>query len=111
MAWRTLAAADLPEGEAHGAAAWFRTAPEVQFRLGFDGDWQLVSLAGPVSIPGLGDGVLEAQFQDYRRVERWRLPFAIHYRFRGAALLDERVQAWRVGAAAFATSLATPPLP
>lgn len=105
-----LAAAELPDGAAHGAVAWFRALPETRFLLGFDAAWQLVSLAGPVSIPGLGDGVLEAHYQDYRRVERWWLPYAIHYRFRGAALLDERVQEWRVGAA-LAPGFARPPLP
>jgi hypothetical protein len=67
------------------------------FSFGFDARSQLVWLAGPAAVPGLGEGVLEARFEDFRRVERYTLPFAIHYCFRGAPLLDERVREWRVG--------------
>jgi len=69
--------------------------PGARFSLGFDRDLRLVWLAGPVSVPGLGDGSLDARFEDFRRVGRWWLPFAIHYRFRGAPLVDEAIETWR----------------
>jgi len=88
-------AGELPAGAVRGLRVWLRDLGEEPFTLGFDAKLQLVGLAGPVSVPGLGDGVLEARFEDFRRVGRWWLPFAIHYRFRGAALVDEAIEAWR----------------
>lgn len=99
-AWQALSAAELPAGAAHGLRARLPATSDASFELGFDAALRLVSLVGPVSIPGIGDGVLEARFEDFRRVERLWLPFAIHYRFRGAPLCDERVQDWRVDAPA-----------
>lgn len=97
--WQPLAAALLPAGAAQGLRARLAATPDADFELGFDAALRLVRLAGPVTIPGIGDGVLEAHFEDFREVEGLWLPFAIHYRFRGAPLLDERVREWRVGAA------------
>ena len=88
-------ASELPPGAVRGLSAELRDLPGARFALGFDRDLRLVGLAGPVSVPGLGAGPLEARFEDYRRVGRWWLPFAIHYRFRGAPLVDEAIESWR----------------
>jgi len=105
-------ATELPSGAVRGLRAWLRDfsscdlrsasprcaldgLPGGPFTLGFDSKLRLVGLAGPVAVPGLGDGPLEARFEDFRRVGHWWLPFAIHYRFRGAPLVDESVDAWR----------------
>jgi len=88
-------AGELPAGALRGLRVWLRDLGEEPFTLGFDAKLRLVGLVGPVSVPGLGDGVLEARFEDFRRVGRWWLPFAIHYRFRGAPLVDEAIEAWR----------------
>jgi hypothetical protein len=86
---------ELPRGAVRGLHAELRDLPGARFALGFDRDLRLVWLAGPVSVPGLGDGWLDARFEDFRRVGRWWLPFAIHYRFRGAPLVDEAIESWR----------------
>jgi hypothetical protein len=87
-----IGATDLPDGAVRGLRA---ELPGARFVLGFDRDLRLVWLAGPVSVPGLGDGPLDARFEDFRRVGRWWLPFSIHYRFRGAPLVDEAIESWR----------------
>jgi hypothetical protein len=96
-----LDAHTLPAGIAQGLRARLLDGSGALFALGFDAQSRLVWLAGPASLPGLGEGWLEARFDDVRRVGRYALPFAIHYRFRGAPLLDERVREWKVGEAAF----------
>ena len=96
--WEPIAAVALGPGIAHGLRARWRATPDAAFELGFDAALRLVRIAGPVSIPGIGDGPLEARFEDFRRVGGHALPFAVHYRFRGAPLLDERVREWRLGA-------------
>ena len=88
-------APEHPAGAVRALHAELRDLPGAVFALGFDRDLRLISLAGPVSVPGLGDGQLEARFEDFRRVGRWWLPFAIHYRFRGAPLVDEVIESWR----------------
>lgn len=97
VAWQELDAAQRPAGASRALRAHFRDAPLASSRLGFDERLRLVFADGPVSIPGLGDGTLEARYGDYRRVGRWWLPFAIDYRFRGAPLLEERVVALAPG--------------
>lgn len=87
----------LPGGIAQALRAQLLDGSAAVFSLGFDARSRLVWLAGPAAVPGLGEGVLEARFEEFRRVERYTLPFAIHYRFRGAPLLDERVREWKVG--------------
>ena len=92
---QALRSDEVPAGAVRGLRAWLAERPDEPFVLGFDAEPRLVQLAGPVSVPGLGDGPLEARFEDFRRVGRWWLPFAIHYRFRGAPLVDEAVESWR----------------
>jgi hypothetical protein len=93
--WHELEPQDRPPGSARALRASFTAHPESPVRLGFDADLRLAFADGEVAIPGLGSGVLEARFSDYRRVGgRW-LPLQIRYRFRGAPLLDERVVEWR----------------
>lgn len=94
VAWSELPDAERTAGVARALRAGFRDAPERSLRLGFDASLRLVSAEGVVTVPGLGEGLLEARYSDYRRTEgRW-LPFDIRYRFRGAPLLDERVVTW-----------------
>jgi hypothetical protein len=90
----------LPTSAVQGLHVRLLDGSGAAFSLGFDPQPRLVWLAGPVSVPGLGEGWLEARFEDFRSVGRYELPFAIHYRFRGAPLLDERVREWRIGASA-----------
>jgi hypothetical protein len=86
-----------PAGIAHALRVQRLDGSGAELALGFDAELRLVWLAGPASVPGLGEGRLEARFDDFRRVGRYLLPFAVHYRFRDAPLLDERVRAWRIG--------------
>lgn len=95
VTWQELPAAERPPGSARALRAGFRSDPQPSVRIGFDAALRVVVAEGDVSIPGLGAGLLEARFADYRRVGgRW-LPFEIAYRFRAARLLDERVTEWR----------------
>ena len=97
VAWQELPSATRESGEARALQAHFLSAPNNRFTLVFDVSQRLVRVAGAVSIPAFGDGVLEARYRDYRRVGSFWLPFAIEYRFRGAPLLDERVESWQPG--------------
>lgn len=90
-----------PAEVAHALRVRWLDGSRAELALGFDAELRLVWLAGPASVPGLGEGRLEARFDDFRRVGRYLLPFAIRYRFRDAPLLDEHVRAWRIGDAAF----------
>lgn len=110
-AWQELPSAALLSGETRALRAHFRTAPEHAFVLAFDASLRLVRIAGSASIPGLGEGPIEARFRDYRRAEGLWLPFAIDYRFRGAPLLEERVLRWRADAWGEPGALARAPAP
>ena len=61
------------------------------YRLGFDRSGRLLVAHGPVHIPGIGAGRMEARFRDFRPVAGRELPFAAEYRLNGQPFFDERV--------------------
>jgi hypothetical protein len=83
---------DLPAGIATGLAVTL-AEDGTSYRLGFDEATRLVWVAGPVSLPPLGEGELEARLSDFRRVHGLLLPFRIAYSFRGQRLADEQALA------------------
>jgi hypothetical protein len=79
----------VPAGAASGLVAVFADDGS-RYRLGFDAAMRLVALEGPLSLPPIGSGRLEARFADFRQVGRWVLPYTTEYRLAGTALAAER---------------------
>jgi hypothetical protein len=86
-----LAPGELPAGAVSGLVALF--ADGSRYRLGFDAALRLVSLDGPVALPPVGTGLLEARFSDFRRVRGLLLSHATAYVFGGRPLATERTLA------------------
>jgi hypothetical protein len=83
-------------GDALGGDAvrgvWLRFHSDgARYVLGFDAEDRLVSASGPIEIPGIGAGRLQARFSEFRSVEGYRVPFAGSYRLNGEPFFDERV--------------------
>lgn len=93
VSWTELRAGDLPADAARGIRARFRDDGS-RYRLLFDDALRLVSVAGPATLPELGDVSLQVRFADFRPVAGYRLPFEAHYTAGGRPLLDERVIAF-----------------
>ena len=90
VAWETASEEGLGDGVVRGIAIRFREGGE-RYRLGFDTEGRLVAAKGPIEIPGIGAGRLEARFRDFRRVDGHELPFSASYRLNGEPFFDERV--------------------
>jgi hypothetical protein len=84
-----LASGDVPAGAASGVEAVFGDDGS-RYRLGFDRNMQLVALDGPLALPPIGTGSMRMRFSDFRRVERWILPYMTAYTFRDVPIATER---------------------
>jgi hypothetical protein len=87
-----LEGADLPPGATAGLLAVFPDDGS-RYRLGFDAEARLVTVSGPLSLPPLARGELEARFTDFVRVRGFLLPRRTSYRFGAQALAEERALA------------------
>jgi hypothetical protein len=110
-----LAAADVPAGATAGVAAVFAD-DGARFRLGFDAADRLVHVEGPLDLPPLGAGVVQARYADFRRVRRFVLPYRTTYALAGQVFADERALAIcpddaRLDEEAFRTANRIPPCP
>ena len=92
--WSELPAAQLPPGMSRGLIARWEDDPAV-FELFFDEKALLKRARGHVSLGPIGEGLLEANFADYRKVDGFWLPFAVAYRLDGEPLMRESVEIWR----------------
>jgi len=81
----------LPMGTTSGLACRF--PDETEFVLGFDADARLVSVDGPLDLPGAGVVRVQAELSEYVRVAAWSLPTRIRYRMGDRLLIDERARA------------------
>jgi hypothetical protein len=85
-----LPPAERPTDTAHGLVA---VVDGSRYRLAFDARDRLVWAAGPISLPPIGRSELSARYGDFRRVDRFTLPFRITYAFAGQPLGEETVLA------------------
>lgn len=85
-----IPAAELPPGVSAGLRVRYRD-DGATYELHFDGDTLLVGARGPVAIPTIGAGELEARFSDFRRAGDYLLPYVGSYTLAGRPLFDERV--------------------
>jgi outer membrane lipoprotein-sorting protein len=92
--WRELARDQLPKGAARGLEVRCAAQPESRYRLFVDRALRLVAVSGPITLPVLGDGRLEARFSDFRSVGGLRLAFRIDYELDGQPFLEESVVAY-----------------
>lgn len=93
LAWEELAPAELPPGIARGLRARFLD-DGATYLLYLDGRDLLVAADGPILLPPIGAGQLHADFEDFRAVDGYRLPFLVRYALDGRALVDESVRRW-----------------
>ena len=103
-----LDGADLPPGATAGLVAVFPDGS--RYRLGFDAETRLVAVAGPLSLPPLARGELEARFTDFVRVRGFLLPRRTSYRLGAQALAEERALAICPDAAVAEAAFRTPAL-
>lgn len=87
-----LEGADVPSGAAAGLVAMFPDDGS-RYRLGFDAETRLVTVAGPIGLPPLGRAELEARFADFVRVRGFLLPRRTSYTFGAQPLAEERALA------------------
>ena len=87
-----LPAPELPEGAAWGLAAVF-AGDGARYRLGFDDRDLLVRVEGPLRLPPLGAGTLNARFEDFHRTNGLFLPYRTVYAFGAVPLANERAVA------------------
>ena len=87
-----MPAGELPPGTVAGLRVVLADDGS-RYRLGFDERALLVWAAGPVRLPPLGAGEVEARFDDFRRAGDLLLPFRTAYAFAGAPLATERALA------------------
>lgn len=85
-----MSSAELPAGAAAGLRVRYRD-DGATYELYFDRDALLVAARGPVVIPTIGAGELEARFSDFRTVDGFVLPYVGSYTLAGRPLFDERV--------------------
>lgn len=83
-----LPAAALPPGCVAGLAAVFAD-DGARYELGFDERTLLVSAAGPLRLPPLGEGRVTARFADFRRVGGLLLPHRTTYQLSDLPLAEE----------------------
>jgi hypothetical protein len=88
--WEEAPGAAPASGVARGLSVRFRD-DGARYRLGFDAGDRLVRAEGPIEIPGVGAGRVEARFRDFRAIEGRQAPFAASYRLNGEPFFDERV--------------------
>lgn len=86
-----LAPAAVPPGAVAALAVRFADRPE-RFVLGFDDADRLVSVEGPLDLPGLGLAPVRAEFSEFARVDGWLLPRRVRYLVGGRVLIDERAR-------------------
>jgi hypothetical protein len=91
--WEEIPVADLPPGVRRGLRASFRDGSG-PYLLFFDDRDLLVAAEGDVALPPIGSGRLRADWQDFRDVGGFVLPFAGRYTLDGRPLMDERVRQW-----------------
>ena len=87
-----LTAAELPAGAVSGLVAVYADDGS-RYRLGFDARDLVVVCEGPIALPPVAAGRLEARPSDYRRERRWLLPHATAYALDGAPLAAETARA------------------
>jgi hypothetical protein len=91
LSWSEIPREDLPPGVRRGLRARFHDDGEARYEVYFDGALRPIEARGPVVLPGAGEVSLSARFDDFRRVDGYRIAFGVHYALGAQALADEQV--------------------